>query len=256
MVSRSGLRLQRLGAALLCVLTLLPTSALAWFEAYEPEVVVSDPFLELRTGAGRGFPIFYVVGQGDQVTLLKRKTDWFKVRGPRDKEGWVHIDQLQHTLDLDGNPIDYGVLALGDFSKRRWEIGMAGGDFGGANLISGYLGFALTPHVSFQLEAGQILGNFSDGIIGNISAVIAPWPDRRISPYFMVGTGIVKTEPQAAIVATEDREDEVAHAGIGANVYLSDRFIWRLEYKRHTVLTSRDDNEEINQWKTGFSVFF
>ena len=68
--------------------------------------------------------------------------------------------------------------------------------------------------------------------------------------------GIVRTEPQASIVATEDREDEVAHAGLGANVYLSDRFILRLEYKRHTVLTSRDDNEEIDQWKTGFSVFF
>jgi hypothetical protein len=38
--------------------------------------------------------------------------------------------------------------------------------------------------------------------------------------------------------------------------YLTDRFILRVEYKRHTVLTSRDDNEEIDQWKAGFSVFF
>ena len=258
MLCRAGHRARKrplLG--LLTLVALFWTGAVqAWFESYEPDVVVSDPFIELRTGAGRGYPIFYVVGQGDRVTLLKRRTNWFKVRSPRGKEGWVHIDQLQHTLNLDGEPIDFGRLALDDFSHRRWEVGMAGGDFGGANLISGYLGFYLNPYVSLQLEAGQILGNFSDGVIGNVSAVIAPFPKARISPYFMVGTGIIRTEPQAAIVATEDREDEVAHAGVGANVYLSDRFIFRIEYKRHTVLTSRDDNQEIDQWKTGFSVFF
>ncbi|MEM6708330.1 MAG: SH3 domain-containing protein [Pseudomonadota bacterium] len=256
MLCRDGFRARVLCVATLLCVAALPQRALALFDANEPDVVVSDPYIEFRTGAGRGYPIFYVIGQGDRVTLLKRKTDWFKVRGPRGQEGWVHIDQMAHTLNLDGEPIDFRRLGRDDFTHRRWEMGVAGGDFGGANLISGHLGFALTPHVSIQLEAAQILGNFSDGLIGNVSAVIAPWSGSRISPYFMVGTGIIRTEPQASIVATEDREDEAAHAGIGANVYLSDRFIFRIEYKRHTVLTSRDDNEEIDQWKTGFSVFF
>ena len=35
----------------------------------------------------------------------------------------------------------------------------------------------------------------------------------------------------------------------------SKRFIFRVEYKHHTVLTSRDDNEEIDEWIAGFSVF-
>ncbi|MFK7915040.1 MAG: SH3 domain-containing protein [Pseudomonadales bacterium] len=230
--------------------------AMAWFEPYEPNVMVSDPYVELRSGPGRGFPIFYVAGQGDEITMLKRKTSWFKVRTPRGKEGWVHIDQMQHTLNLDGEPIDFGLLALGDFSKRRWEFGMGGGDFGGASTISGYLGFALTPNISLQLEGTQILGNFSDGLMANANIVMYPFPKWRISPYFTIGTGVIKTEPQSTIVQAEDRQDEIAHAGVGANIYISDRFIWRMEYKRHTVLTSRDDNEEINQWKTGFSVFF
>jgi hypothetical protein len=83
-----------------------------------------------------------------------------------------------------------------------------------------------------------------------------PFPNWRVSPYFTIGTGIVEIEPQTTIVQAEDRRDEIAHAGVGANIYLSDRFILRFEYKRHTVLTSRDDNEEIDQWKTGFSIFF
>ncbi len=242
-------------AVLLAVL--LPTApAQAWFESYEPNVLVSDPYIELRTGPGRGYPIFYVAAQGDEVTMLKRKTRWFKVRTPRGKEGWVHISQMTHTLNLDGEPIDFRVLGLGDFGKRRWEFGMGGGDFGGASTISGYLGFALTSNISLQLEGTQILGNFSDGLMGSANIVMYPFPSWRISPYVTIGTGIIHTEPQSTIVQAEDRTDEIVHAGVGANIYISDRFIWRMEYKRHTVLTSRDDNEEINQWKTGFSVFF
>ena len=83
---------------LLCGLT-APAWGWSLFESYQPNVVVSDPYIELRTGPGRGYPIFYVAGQGDEITLLKRRTDWFKVRPPRAKEGWVHIEEMQHTLD-------------------------------------------------------------------------------------------------------------------------------------------------------------
>ena len=34
--------------------------AIDLFRDYHPEVVVSDPYLELRTGPARGYPIFYV----------------------------------------------------------------------------------------------------------------------------------------------------------------------------------------------------
>ncbi len=73
-----------------------------WFKAYEPSAVVSDPYLELHTGPGRGYPIFYVAGQGDKITLLKERTEWYKIRTPRGKEGWVNVAQLRNTLDLDG----------------------------------------------------------------------------------------------------------------------------------------------------------
>ena len=67
---------------------LLPSAhAISFFKDYHPEVVVSDPYIELRTGPGRGFPIFYVAGQGDTITILKSKTDWYKVQvsSPREK---------------------------------------------------------------------------------------------------------------------------------------------------------------------------
>ena len=100
-------------------LGLVCSPAYGWslFEKYQPNVVVSDPYIELRTGPGRGYPIFYVAGQGDEVVILKRRTDWFKIRTLRSKEGWVHIDEMQHTLDLAGEAIDYGALGLDDFNS-------------------------------------------------------------------------------------------------------------------------------------------
>ncbi|MCZ6458477.1 MAG: outer membrane beta-barrel protein [Gammaproteobacteria bacterium] len=245
---------------------LLATPALAVYnplnllQNYQPEVVVSDPYVEMHTGPGRGYPIFYVAGQGDAITLLKQRTDWFKIRlargAHRTKEGWVHIDQMRHTLDLDGNPIEFVDYGIDSFSGRRWEMGITGGDFEGAAAITTYVGYAVNPYITLQIEASQILGDFSDGSMFGANILMYPFPNWRVSPYFTIGTGIVEIEPQTTIVQAEDRRDEIAHAGVGANIYLSDRFILRFEYKRHTVLTSRDDNEEIDQWKTGFSIFF
>jgi hypothetical protein len=57
-------------------------------------------------------------------------------------------------------------------------------------------------------------------------------------------------------VATIDRTDQVAHVGLGVRTYLTRRFVVRAEYKSYVVFTSRDDNEEIEEWKAGFSFFF
>ena len=244
---------------LLAALLMLHSNAtMAWtlFENYQPSVVVSDPYIELRTGPGRGYPVFYVAGQGDEVIIIKRKTDWFKVRTPRDKTGWVHRDEMRHTLDLEGDEVDFGSLGIGDFSTRRWELGFNGGDFGGARSLTGYLGYALTPNITLQIEGSQILGEFSDGVMGSANILMYPFPKWRLSPYFTIGTGIITTKPHTTIVQAQDREDEIVHVGLGGNYYLSDRFMLRMEYKRYTVLTSRDDNEEIDQWKAGFSIFF
>ncbi|MFT7652031.1 MAG: hypothetical protein ACI9UU_001138 [Candidatus Azotimanducaceae bacterium] len=232
--------------------------AISWFKNYEPDVVVADPYLEVRTGPGRGYPVFYVAAEHDHIKVLKRKTNWYKIRvfEPREKEGWVNVRDLQQTLNLNGEPIEFPELDRDDFSGRRWELGFNGGDFGGASSLAIYLGYAVTPNITVQLEGGQILGEFSDGVTASANILMYPFPKWRLSPYFTIGTGIIETKPHTTIVQADDRQDEIVHAGLGANYYLSDRFILRMEYKRHTVLTSRDDNEEVDQWKAGFSVFF
>ena len=54
----------------------------------------------------------------------------------------------------------------------------------------------------------------------------------------------------------DDRTDQLAHVGGGIRVYLSRRFIFRAQYKNYVIFQSTDDNQEINEWKAGFAVFF
>ena len=229
------------------------------FHSEKPDVLVADPFLEMHTGPGRGYPVFYVAGEGETIKVLKRRTDWFKVelrRGANiSKRGWVPLNQIRDTLDLDGEAIDFGSVNRGDYETRKWEMGFAAGDFDGARTIDGYLAYGVTPNISLRLTGTQILGNFSDGLMGTVNVVMYPFPEWRVSPYFTIGTGIIHTEPQTTVIQAEDRTDEIVNAGLGANIYLTRRFVMNFEYRRHTVLSSRDDNQEINEWKTGFSVF-
>jgi hypothetical protein len=233
-------------------------SVVAWenpFANYEPEVVVSDPFIELHTGPGRGYPVFYVAAQGDHITILKERTEWYKVETPRGKKGWVHVSQMRATLDLDGETIEFPEYGTEDFTQRRWELGFQGGDFDGADVLSVYGAFHLTPNISGQLTASQLMGDYSDGYMGTASIVMSPFPKWRVSPFFGIGTGVIHIDPQTTIVQSEDRTDEIVHAAVGFNAYLSRRFILRVEYRNHLVLTSQDDNQEIDEWRAGFSIF-
>lgn len=220
------------------------------------EVTIADPFIELHTGPGRGYPIFFVAERGEQIELMKRRTEWFKVRVTRGQEGWVHFEQLATTLDLDGEPFDLPALGFSDYAARRWEVGTLYGDFGGANVIGVYGSRSFTPNLSGELWLSQALGRFSDSTMATINLVHLMYPDWRASPYFTLGAGVINTEPKATLVATTDRSDSVALAGAGVRMYLTRRFVFRAEYKAHVVFTSRNDNEEVSEWKAGFSFFF
>ncbi len=67
-------------------------------------VVVADPYLEMHTGPGRGYPVFHVVDRGESVDIVKQRTDWFLVRDADGDEGWVNQSQMEQLAALGGSP--------------------------------------------------------------------------------------------------------------------------------------------------------
>ena len=55
---------------------------------------------------------------------------------------------------------------------------------------------------------------------------------------------------------TEDRTDPTAYAALGVRGFLTNRFLLQAEYRSYVVFTSRDENEEIDEWTVGFTYFF
>ncbi len=239
---------------IICLLAFLP-AALAQ-AAKNRTVTVAEPYLELHTGPGRGYPVFHVVDRGEKVALVKRRTDWIKVRIRRGVHGWVKLADIQATLDPDGQPARIEDPGAKDYAGRRGEIGITAGDFGGANAIGAYTAWHFNSNVSVELGLAQATGQFSSHTIGSVSIVHTPFPEWRFSPYFTLGTGLIQTEPEATLVQPEDREDQFAIVGIGLRTYLTRRLMLRAEYKSYLIFTSRDDNEDIDEWKAGFAFFF
>jgi len=239
-------------------LLLAQSAATAFAQAADEYQIVSvaDPYLELHTGPGVGFPVFHVIDRGETVEILMRRTDWFRVRGSDGTEGWVDRAQMERTLQPSGSNIEFAQASQQDFTDARWELGILTGDFGGANIISLYGGYSLNPNISIEAWGSQILGNFSNGWMGSVNVVHETWPEWRISPFFTLGAGIIHTEPKSTIVLSEDRTDQIANAGVGLRAYVTRRLILRAEYKSYVVFTSRDDNEEVEEWKVGFAFFF
>ena len=221
-----------------------------------PVVTVADPYIELHSGPGRGYPILHVAEKGESVTILKRRTDWFKVRTQRGKVGWVKRRQMKDTLGPDGRLVDLGDPTIEDFLARRWEFGVTGGDFEGADSLSISLGYRFSDNISAEPKLTQATGNISDSKLASVALLNQPFPEWRLSPYFMLGASRIKTDPSATLVATEDRSDNALLVGLGAYYYISRRMMLRLEYNNHLILTSREENEEVNEWKAGLSVFF
>ena len=219
-------------------------------------VKVADPFLEMHTGPSAGYPIFNIVKRDETISILKRRTTWYLIKNNKNSEGWVHRSQLVKTLTLDDKKVEIKDLSKDDYLEHNWEMAMIGGDFGGLSMMTISGSYAFTHNLSTELAFSQILGNFSSRRILGIKLMQQPFPDWKISPYFAIGTGIIKTNVKSTLSQLKDATDLLADVSLGAKMYLTRRFVLRADLKKHIIFQSRNKNEEITSWQVGFAFFF
>ncbi len=232
-----------------------------WAYAAETEqkVKVIEPYLEMHTGPGAGFPVFNVVERGGWITILKRRADWFMVRTQKGKTGWVDRKQMEQTVTASGNRVRFRDITQDEFSERLWEMGMTGGQFANAPVLSLYGGYAFSKNLSTELTLAHVLGDISSSTFLKLNLLAQPFPEWRYSPFFSIGTGYIKTRPNSRLVQALDRSNQFSQIGIGLRAYLTRRFILRMEYNGYVLYSANnenDQNEEIREWKAGFTVFF
>jgi opacity protein-like surface antigen len=220
------------------------------------QLFVTEAYLELHEGPGRGYAVTQVVPRGEAIDVLYRRTEWFRVRTHRGIEGWANQNDMRKTQLADGSPFTFDLGDRAGFTRHKWEMGVMAGDYGGATLVSGYLSRAFNEQMAIELTGSQFLGNASNGYTAELGLIHVARPDWRLSPFLTLGAGMIWIKPKSTLVLPDDRTDQTAYAGAGLRFYLTRRFFVRAEYRHHMVFTSRNENEEINEWKAGLAFFF
>jgi hypothetical protein len=220
------------------------------------QLFVTEPYLELYEGPGRGYAVTQVVPRGESIDVLYRRTEWFLVRTRRGIEGWAKEAEMRKTALADGSAFSFDLGNRAGFTAHDWELGVGTGYYGGATLISSHLAYSFNEQLSIELTGSQFLGNVSNGYAAELGLAHVYRPDWRVSPLLTLGTGAIWITPKSTTVAAPDRNDQTAYVGVGVRGYVTRRFFLRGEYRHHLVFTSRDSNEEISEWKLELAFFF
>lgn len=221
-----------------------------------PRVHVTDPYIELHTGPGRGYPVFHVVQRGDWVELRSRHTDWYRVRTDAGKEGWVDRAQLATTLDEAGNATTFRDIVLDDYLQRRAELGGAWGHFSGSSMFKLCGTYNLNDTFALELSAGQVQGLYSGTSFWQLDVVAEPWADRRLSPFFGIGVGKIENVPSASLVSAIANNAKLANAMVGLRYHVTDRLVARMDWTEYTAFISSGRTSQYHALAAGLAFFF
>ena len=224
--------------------------------AADEQLQVSDAFLELHTGPGRGYPEFFVVERGQRITVEMRRTDWYRVRAAGGQVGWVPRRQLETTLTESGGSKTFRDLVLDDYLDRRLEFGGAWGRFKAEPMLKLWSAYRLADTLGAELSVGQVQGVFSGTDFWALSLSSEPWSDRRLSPFFSVGLGKFKNIPNASLVNATPTDAKLAHATLGLRWYLGERFVARLDGSLYTAFVADNRSIEYRAFTAGIAFFF
>jgi hypothetical protein len=219
-------------------------------------VQVTDPFIELHTFPGRGYPIFFVAARGEWIAIKLRHTDWYKVRTAGGKEGWVTREQLKTTLAENGLQQEFGDVAFNDYLARRIELGAGYGRFHQEPMIKFWLSYRLSDTLTIESTLGQVQGVFSGTSLWHVNLQAEPWSDQRFSPFAGIGIGQFKNIPNQSLVNFQPTNARLSDAIVGARYHLTDRFMIRVDYAIYTAYVSDQRSLEYRAATAGLSFFF
>jgi uncharacterized protein YgiM (DUF1202 family) len=222
-------------------------------------LVVAEPFIELHSGPGPAYPVLQVVDRGQSLMVMRQVTNWYLVRSDKQIEGWVNRDQLQLTLNPAGQQLELTQTSQSDFVQRDWELGVTTGELEKAPVMSIYLSRSLTPNMSLEVTLSEAIGNVSSSSLARAGLLMQPFSEWGVSPFFALGFGKMRVQPKVTLVNPVDRESDFGQVGLGLRKFINRNFVLRAEINQYVVFsatTERDDNEEIEEWKIGFAVFF
>jgi hypothetical protein len=222
------------------------------------KVEVAAPFIELHTGPGRGYPVFYVAGRHEWVEIKLRHTDWFLVRTENGKEGWVTRQQMEETVTQIGTKTTFRDVLVDEYLHRRLEFGGGWGHFKSDPMLKAWIAYNFTDTLAVEATGGQVAGAFSGTTLWHVNLLVEPFSDWRVvpAPYFGLGLGRLINVPNASLVGNASTNARLADATVGLRYHLSDRFLARLDYTQYLAYIADNRTDQYRAVTIGLGFFF
>lgn len=82
--------------AILLVLTVLKVSENIILSTIGQDYYIATAILNIRTGAGTDYPVFFTLQKGDEVEILSKNGNWYKIKH-LEKEGYAYSKYLKYS---------------------------------------------------------------------------------------------------------------------------------------------------------------
>jgi uncharacterized protein YraI len=229
-------------------------------EEEQVKLEVIDPYVEMHSGPGRGYPVFYVIEQGESVEVITRRPGWYEVRAQNGKVGWTTAAQISRTLQTTGEPADLPTVSYGNYLKNRWRVGFSTGQFSsgelqGSDTFSFTAGYRPLSWAGIELEGGQFFNSDVKGKFYGLNILIEPYSAWKLSPLLIIGRGTLNIDVQPKLTPLNIDASDFNHVGLGVNYYLGRNFVFTGQYRSYSVSTDKS-NERLKAWTIGFNTFF
>lgn len=227
-----------------------------WAAEAAERVQVVEPYVELRSGPGRGYPVFHVAPRAEWIEILRRKTDWYLVRTRDEKTGWVKRQDLERTFTEAGIPKRFRDSFLDSYLAKRLEVGLLAGSIEGDVTMSLVADYEFTPLAAAELTLQQISGVFNSAQVVSANLVSKPFPTWRYQPFFILGFAHFFDTPRTTLVDPAATDSPSAILGFGVQIPLTRRFALRGEYRNFVILVDDEKTKDFDQFSAGFTVLF
>ena len=219
-------------------------------------VRVIAPYIDMRSGPGRGYPVFYAAERDEWIVIELRHTDWFKVRSARGTLGWVSREQMKQTVTEDGIPFELADPTLDDYLNRRFDIGAGYGASKKTSFTRVWAGWRFSDTLSIDLNIADVQTKTSTTGIWTASLLAEPWSNKRLSPFIGVGIGRFHYKPNESLVNNEVVDGNMGVFTLGARYHLGSRVALRLDYSRYAVFVSDFTSRNYQAGTLGLSIHF
>lgn len=228
-------------------------------------LTVTEPFVELRHGPAYSYSAFFIAQKNQQLTVLKRKNNWFKVylrdSIHREKTGWLHINDIL-TMKVNKNNDEETILAknhplLIAVTTSNYYLGVHYGQITDGDIIGTFGGYHFTEVLRTELQLSNLITGFTEANLGSINFQLAPVGDiAKIEPWFAIGYGFYDSQARGTASQQNEGTENLFQLSGGFNVSFSKRFKPRIEYRNYKILQSNSINLEIDSWHLGFLAYF